>query len=84
MILPTVGNAGSDDEAPPGAAAAAGPLHCKVSEQKETENGLVDAECGAEVPAGHAGLCGLVISSLLLKIPSDPCLIAQLNLVSMM
>lgn len=51
------GNA-SDDEAAPGAAAAAAPLQCKVKEQKETEDGLVDAECGADVPDGHAGLCG--------------------------
>lgn len=54
------GNTSSDEEEPlgAGAAAAAAPLHCNVSEQKESENGgLVDAECGAEVNAGHAGLC---------------------------
>lgn len=56
----TKGNA-SDDEVPAGAAAAAAPLHCKVNEQKETVDGLVDAECGAEVQAGNAGLCRLVV-----------------------
>lgn len=54
------GNA-SDDEEPAGAAAAAAPLHCKVNEQKETVDGLVDAECGNEVQAGNAGLCRLAI-----------------------
>ena len=33
------------------------PLLCKVMEQKETGDGLVDGECGGEVPANYAGLC---------------------------
>lgn len=41
----------------PAGAAAAAPLHCKVNEQKETVDGLVDAECGEAVQAGNAGLC---------------------------
>ena len=53
-----VGNDDSDDEA--AGAAAAAPAHCKVSEQKETVNGLVDDECGEQAPAGYAGLCRLV------------------------
>ena len=32
-------------------------LHCRVMLQKETPQGLLDAECGTDVPAGHAGLC---------------------------
>lgn len=48
-------------EDPLGGAAAAAPLLCKVNEQKETENGLVDAECGEAVQAGNAGLCRLAI-----------------------
>ena len=58
MIETIVGNDDSDDEA--AGAAAAAPAHCKVSEQKETANGLVDDECGEEAPAGYAGLCRLV------------------------
>ena len=53
-----LGNDDSDDEAV--GAAAAAPAHCKVSEQKETANGLVDGECGDQAPAGYAGLCRLV------------------------
>ena len=33
-----------------------------MNEQKETVDGLVDAECGNEVQAGNAGLCRLVTS----------------------
>ena len=58
LILTAGGNA-SDDEDPAGAAAAAAPLHCKVNEQKETVDGLVDAECGEAVQDGNAGLCRL-------------------------
>ena len=58
LIETIVGNDDSDDEA--AGAAAAAPAHCKVSEQKETANGLVDDECGEEAPAGYAGLCRLV------------------------
>ena len=58
MIETIVGNDDSDDEA--AGAAAAVPAHCKVSEQKETVNGLVDGECGEQAPAGYAGLCRLV------------------------
>ena len=38
-----------------------------MNEQKETVDGLVDAECGAEVQAGNAGLCRLVIGIMLHK-----------------
>ena len=58
LIETIVGNDDSDDEA--AGAAAAAPAHCKVSEQKETVNGLVDGECGDQAPAGYAGLCRLV------------------------
>ena len=58
LIEKIVGNDDSDDEA--AGAAAAAPAHCKVSEQKETVNGLVDGECGDQAPAGYAGLCRLV------------------------
>lgn len=58
LIETIVGTDDSDDEAP--GAAAAAPAHCKVSEQKETVNGLVDGECGEQAPAGYAGLCRLV------------------------
>ena len=58
LIETIVGTDDSDDEA--AGAAAAAPAHCKVSEQKETVNGLVDGECGDQAPAGYAGLCRLV------------------------
>ena len=58
LIETIVGNDDSDDEA--AGAAAAAPAHCKVSEQIETVNGLVDGECGDHAPAGYAGLCRLV------------------------
>ena len=61
----TAGGNASDDEDPAGAAAAAAPLQCKVNEQKETVDGLVDAECGEEVQVGNAGLCRLVIRVML-------------------
>lgn len=47
-------NKGNADEAQAGAAA---PLVCRVSEQKETVDGLRDEECGEQVQAGYAGLC---------------------------
>ena len=68
MFLWAGGNA-SDDENPAGAAAAAAPLYCKVNEQKETVDGLVDAECGNEVQAGNAGLCRLVRSQSVKVMP---------------
>jgi len=58
LIETIVGTDNSDDEA--AGAVAAAPAHCKVSEQKETVNGLVDGECGDQAPAGYAGLCRLV------------------------
>ena len=58
LVETIVGNDDSDDEAT--GAAAAARAHCKVSEQKETVNGLVDGECGEQAPAGYAGLCRLV------------------------
>ena len=51
----------NEDEAedPQGAAAqaAGAPGLCKVMEQKEGEDGLVDAHCGAVTPPGYGGLC---------------------------
>lgn len=32
-------------------------LKCCVMLQKELAQGLVDEECGKDVPEGHAGLC---------------------------
>lgn len=39
-----------------------------MNEQKETVDGLVDAECGAAVQAGSAGLCRLVIGVMVFLI----------------
>lgn len=64
-------NASSGEEDAGGAAAAEAPLRCKVSEQKESENGLQDAECGEEVPPGHAGLCGKHYKEYLVVLVND-------------
>nr|XP_006817413.1 PREDICTED: uncharacterized protein LOC100375820 [Saccoglossus kowalevskii] len=44
---------------PQGAAAVAivADSKCTVMEQKETNDGLIDAACGKDVPNGYAGLC---------------------------
>ncbi|XP_074616900.1 E3 ubiquitin-protein ligase RNF31-like isoform X2 [Acropora palmata] len=64
-------NTASGEEVAGRAAAAEAPLRCKVSEQKESENGLQDAECGEEVPPGHAGLCGKHYKEYLVVLVND-------------
>lgn len=54
------GDSDSDLEEEPQAANAPAQnpdVYCKVMEQKETGDGLVDGECGEMAPPNYAGLC---------------------------